>query len=56
MGANPKRFRNMTTTHRADYRRNVMRLHRGLALAHLVGMSGVCLFGIGLLAYHLITK
>lgn len=56
MGVNPKVFRNMTPEQIAKYRNRVTRHHRQLVLVHFIGLSGVCLFAIGLLAYHLITK
>jgi hypothetical protein len=56
MTANPKKFRSMTPAHAAKYRRNVMRLHRGLMLVHAIGLISVGLFGIGLVAYHLALR
>lgn len=56
MTANPKRFRNMTGQQQDKYRRNVMRAHRNLLLAHGIGMILIGLSGIALVAYHLITK
>lgn len=56
MGISMKKFSRMTPEQRVKYRNNVMRLHRGLALTHVIGLGGVCLFAIGLMAYHLLTK
>lgn len=56
MSVNPKKYLNMTPAHAAKYRRNVMKLHRGLMLVHAIGLIGVGLFGIGLVAYHLATR
>lgn len=56
MGISMKKFSRMTPEQRANYRTNVLRLHRGLLLAHVIGLSVVCLFGAGLLAYHLATS
>ncbi|MBD9459131.1 hypothetical protein IB241_15720 [Pseudomonas sp. PDM05] len=56
MGISMKKFSRMTPEQLAKYRSNVMRLHRGLLLAHVIGLSCVCLFGVGLLAYHMVTS
>ena len=56
MGISMKKFRRATPEQLAKYRKNVMRLHRGLLLAHVAGLSGVCLFAIGLMIYHHLTK
>jgi len=56
MGCNFKRFRGMSSAQSSKYRRNVMRLHRSLAIAHLVGISCVCLLIAGLALHHLLTK
>lgn len=55
MGISMKKFSGATPEQLAKYRKNVMHLHRGLLLVHVVGLSGVCLFAVGLLAYHLAT-
>ena len=55
MGISMKKFSRATPEQLAKYRKNVLRLHRDLLLAHAIGLGGVCLFGMGLLAYHLAT-
>lgn len=56
MGCNFKKFRGMSSAQSSKYRRNVIRLHRSLAITHLVGMCCVCLFIVGLALHHLITN
>lgn len=56
MGISMKKFSRATPEQLARYRNNVMRLHRGLLVAHVIGLGSVCLFAIGLMAYHLLTK
>lgn len=56
MTVNPKKYLNMTPAHATKYRRNVMKLHRGLMLVHAIGLISVGLFGLGLIAYHLATR
>lgn len=55
MGISMKKFSRATPEQLAKYRNNVMRLHRGLMLVHVIGLSSVCLAGSCLLAYHLAT-
>lgn len=55
MGISMKKFSRGTPEQLAKYRKNVMRLHRGLVLVHVIGLSCLCLFDMGLLAYHLAT-
>lgn len=55
MGISMKKFSRATPEQLAKYRKNVMRLHRGLQLAHVFGLGGLCLVGSCLLAYHLAT-
>lgn len=56
MGISMKKFSRMTPEQRAKYRHNVIRLYRGQLLAHAIGLGGVCLFAMGLMIYHLLTK
>lgn len=55
MGISMKKFSRATPEQLAKYRENVLRLYRGQLLAHAIGLGGVCLFAMGLLAYHLAT-
>ena len=56
MGISMKKFSRATPQQLAKYRKNVLRLHRDLLLVHSIGMGGVCLFGVGLMIYHLVAK
>lgn len=56
MAINMKKFTRMTPSQVAKCRRNMMGLHRSLLLAHVIGLGGVCLFAIGLMIYHHLTK
>lgn len=56
MGISMKKFSRMTPEQRLKYRNNVIRLYRGQLLVHAIGMGGLCLFLMGLLAHHLLTK
>lgn len=55
MGARMKKFR-ASPEQVAKCRRNIMGLHRNLLLVHGGGLICVGLFGLGLMAYHLMTK
>lgn len=56
MGCNPRVFQRMTPGQRQRYIRNVTRLHRHIIIAHGIGLVMLGFGGIGLVAYHLLTK
>lgn len=56
MGISMKKFSRATPAELAKYRKNVIRLYRGQLLAHAIGLGGLCLLAMGLLAYHLVTR
>lgn len=56
MGISFKKFSRMTPGQLDKYRARVIALHRGLLLVHAIGLGSVCLFALGLVGYHLLTK
>ena len=56
MGISMKKISRSKPAQLAKCRNNVIRLHRGLLVAHVAGLSSVCLFAMGLAVFQLITK
>ena len=56
MGCNPRNFQRMTTSQRSSYMCKVMRLHLHIAIANGIGLAILGFGGLGLVAYHALTK
>lgn len=56
MGCNPKTFRNKTPEQVQRQMQRVMSLHRQIAVVNAIGLMIICVAGLAIIGYHLLTK